>query len=177
MELYYEYDSAIKENSILIDSGSNCSVFKNPDLLTNIRKSNELLRAHTNGGHQDSYMKGHYTDFFEAWYNPPSMLSILSLSQVSKRYRITMDVASSSNIKVHLDNGTILIFKEVKAGMYLMNDEKTNHSKDDVTKYSNLDLVRDNKLLFTKREIESANNARTRYQYCNRPAYDRFWSC
>ena len=33
-----ENTSAIKETSILIDSGSNCSVFKNPDLLTNIRK-------------------------------------------------------------------------------------------------------------------------------------------
>ena len=57
-----ENNSAIKENSILIDSWSNYLVFKNPDLLTNIRKSNKLLRAHTNGGHQASYMKGHYKD-------------------------------------------------------------------------------------------------------------------
>ena len=45
-----------------------------------------------------------------------------------------MDTASSSNIKVHLDNGTILIFEEVKTGLYLMNGGKTNHSKDEVTK-------------------------------------------
>ena len=72
------------------------------------------------------------------------MLNILSLSQVSKRYRITMDTASSSNIKVHLDNGTTLVFEEVKAGLYLINDGKTNHSKDEISKYSNLNLVRDN---------------------------------
>ena len=72
-----------------------------------------------------------------------------------------MDTASSLKIKIHLDNGTTLVFKEVKAGLYFMNDGKTNHSKDDVTKYSNLNLVRDNKLLFTKREIESTNNAPT----------------
>ena len=93
-----ENNSAIKETSILIDSGSNCSVFKNPDLLTNIRKRDELLRAYTNGGHQDSLTKGHYKDFFEAWFKSQSMLNILSLSKVSKRYRITMDTASSLNI-------------------------------------------------------------------------------
>ena len=41
-----ENNSAIKETSILIDPGSNCSVFKNPDLLTKIRKRDELLRAY-----------------------------------------------------------------------------------------------------------------------------------
>ena len=166
--------SEIKETSILIDSGSNFSVFKNANLLTNIRNSDELLRAYINGGHQDSYMKGHYEGFFEVWFNPQAMVNVLSLSQVSKRYRITMDTASSSNIKVHLDNGTTLVFEEVKSGLYLMNDGKTNHSKDEITKYSNLNLVRDNKVLFTKREIESANNARTLYQHCNKPAYDKF---
>ena len=97
-------------------------------------------------------MKGHYKNFFEVWFDPQSMLNILSLSQVSKRYRITMDTDSSSNIRVHLDNGTTLVFENVKAGLYLMNDEKTNHSKDEVIKYSNLNLVRDNKLLSTQKE-------------------------
>ena len=78
------------------------------------------------------------------------MLNVLSLSKVSKRYKITMDTASSSNVKDHLDNGTMVIFEEVKAGLYLINDVKTNHGKDEVTKYSNLNLVRDDKLLFTK---------------------------
>ena len=115
-----------------------------------------------------------YKDFFEIWFNPQSMLYILPSPLVSKKYRITMDTASSSNIKVHLDNRTILIFEEVKAGMYLMNNGKTNHGKDEVTKDSNLNLVRDNKLLFTKREIESSNNAKTLYQHCDKPAHDKF---
>ena len=85
-----------------------------------------------------------------------------------------MDTSSSSNDKVHLDNGTTLVFEEVKAGLYLMNDGKTNHRKDKVTKYSILNLVRENKLLFIKREIESANNERILYQHCNKPDYDKF---
>ena len=65
-----------------------------------------------------------------------------------------MDTASSSNIKEHLDNGTTLVFEELKAGLYFMNDGKTNHSKDEVTKYSNLNLVRDNKLLSQKEKVK-----------------------
>ena len=85
-----------------------------------------------------------------------------------------MDTSSSSNDKVHLDNGTTLVFEEVKAGLYLMNDGKTYHSKNEVTKYSNMNLVRNNKLLFTKRETEGVNNTRTLYQHYNTPAYDKF---
>ena len=85
-----------------------------------------------------------------------------------------MDTASTSNTTVHLDNGTTLAFEKVKVGLYLMYDGKTNHSKDEVTIYSNLNLVRNNKLLSTKREIESPNNARALYQHCDKPAYDKF---
>ena len=41
-------------------------------------------------------------------------------------------------------------------------------------KYSNLNPVRDNKLLFTIREVERVNNARTLYQHCNKPTYVKF---
>ena len=39
---------------ILLDSQSTISVFKNASMLTNIRNSGRVLRAITNGGHQDS---------------------------------------------------------------------------------------------------------------------------
>ena len=67
-----------KNNSAI--QGLNCSVFKKPDLLINIRKSDELLRAYTNGVHQDSYMKGYHKEFFEVWFNIHFMRNILFLS-------------------------------------------------------------------------------------------------
>ena len=94
-------NSSLNETSILIDSGSNCSIFKNSDRLANIRNCDELLRVYTKFGYQDSNMKGHYKNSFVVWFNPESMLNILSVSQVSKRYRITMDTVSSTNMKVH----------------------------------------------------------------------------
>jgi hypothetical protein len=45
--------STIDPMWILLDSLSTISVFNEPDMLTNIRLSGSVLRAVTNGGHQD----------------------------------------------------------------------------------------------------------------------------
>lgn len=55
---------------ILLDSQSTISVFGNPRMLTNIRGSDRrILRALTNGGHQDLYMVGDFPNLGEVWYN------------------------------------------------------------------------------------------------------------
>ena len=46
--------TGLDRNWILLDSQSTISVFKNRDMLTNIRPSEHVLRALTNGGHQFS---------------------------------------------------------------------------------------------------------------------------
>ena len=49
--------------SILLDTGSNCSVINNSDYLH--RDSCKTLRAFTNGGHQDSKQVGSLPGFFK----------------------------------------------------------------------------------------------------------------
>jgi hypothetical protein len=77
---------ACNDNSILIDTGSTCSVFKNPKMLLNIRRSNKTLRVYTNGGHQDSTAIADLLGFFQVWFNPASMVNILSWADVRKRF-------------------------------------------------------------------------------------------
>jgi hypothetical protein len=38
-------------------------------MLTNIRKSDHVLRVITNGGHQDSNMVGDFPNLGKVWYN------------------------------------------------------------------------------------------------------------
>ena len=104
--------SGIDPNWILLDSQSTISVFRNPALLTNIRSSDRTLRALTNGGHQDSTMVGDFPNLGEVWYNRESIANILSLADVRKVCRVTMDSLYNPALQVHHLDGTIMKFVE-----------------------------------------------------------------
>ena len=97
-------------NSILIDTGSNISVFNNKELLRNLRDSDHVQRVYTNGGYQDSHKIGLLPGFFDVWYMVNSRLNILSFSDVASRYRITIDTAKENSILVHINSEKVLKF-------------------------------------------------------------------
>ena len=81
---------------ILLDSESTVCVFDNPSFVLDIRPSaNRSVVVHTNGGTQQLSLVGDTKYFEEVWYNPDSIVNILSLSTVSNIYRITMDSSIS----------------------------------------------------------------------------------
>ena len=170
-----EGEQHIDKNSILLDTGSNCSVFNNKKYLINIRKSANKLRAFTNGGHQDSDMVGGLPHFFDVWYNPDSLMNILSFSEVAKKYRITMDSSKSNIIKVHLnEDGKCWKFSKVDSGLYLLNSNSDKYINTSVTNYSCLTLVSDNEAKYNNREIKMAKLAQKFYTHCNCPGYIKF---
>jgi hypothetical protein len=61
-------DSGFDPSWILLDSQSTILVFRNPNMLPDIRESERTLRAITNGGHQDSNMIGNFPNLGEVWY-------------------------------------------------------------------------------------------------------------
>ena len=137
------------DTDILIDTGSTTSVFKNPRMLLNIKRSERTLRSHSNGGSQDSNWVGYFPGMFKVWLNKKSMLNILSFSDVRKHFRITLDTAVESTTKVHLSSTEVLRFEEVESGPYLLRRNK--NIKKRVNAYSFLRLVCANKSHFTKR--------------------------
>lgn len=60
-------ESGIDHEWILLDSQSTISVFKNKEILTNVRRSPHVLCAITNGGHQDSNMVGNFPNLGKVW--------------------------------------------------------------------------------------------------------------
>ena len=167
-----------EDNDILLDTGSTCSVFHNKKLVTDIRPSNKTLRAYTNGGHQDSKQIATLPGFFDVWYNPASMVNILSYADVRKRFRITSDTEKDSCINVHMDDGRTMKFREVKSGLYLHNQsdgEKDNDTRNNVTEYTFLKLVSQNKKMFTRKELESGDRARDLYVKLGMPGYKYYF--
>ena len=92
-----QHDHAINPNWTLLDSQSTISVFNNPAMLTDIRNSGRTLRALTNGGFQDSTKVGMFLKLGEVWYNPNSIANILSLADVCRVRRVTMDSDAPSS--------------------------------------------------------------------------------
>ena len=153
-------------NWILLDSQSTISVFKNRKMLTNIRKSNHVLRAITNGGYQDSDMVGDFANLGEVWFNDASIANILSLADVRKVCRVTMDSLKAPTIDVHRLDGTVMSFEEHPSGLYVFKSG-TNYP---VTAYTMISTVAKQKKLFTRREIDAADAARTLYRKLGRPS-------
>ena len=147
-----------KDHSILIDTGSTCSVFRNSDMLTDIKKSDTTMRAYSNGGFQDSNMTGVFADVFEVWYNPKSLLNILAFSDVRKKFRITCDTDISNSINVHISDNETWNFIEIRAGLYIRNTHNDNINHD-FAHYSHLTLINDLRSIYSRRELALVDKA------------------
>jgi hypothetical protein len=108
----------IPSSWVLLDSQSTVSVFKNPNFLTSIRRSNSQLKVHTNGGTQISSLVGDIKNFGTVWYNPDSLASIFSLAAVRKLCCITMDTSVAAALCVHPSDGLIMKLIEYGSGHY-----------------------------------------------------------
>ena len=53
----------LNKDSVLIDTGSTCSVFNCKKIIANIQRINKTLRAYTDGGYHDSNLMGELPGF------------------------------------------------------------------------------------------------------------------
>ena len=150
----------IHKDWILLDSQSTVSVFKNAAMLTNIRRSPNVLRALTNEGHQDSTLLGDFPNLGTVWYNNESLANILSLSKVSKVCRMTMDTGTEKAMCVRRLDGTVMKFVEHECGLYVYSPNNTNQT---TAGYTLISTVAGNKRMFTPRKVEAADSARALY--------------
>ena len=157
---------------VLVDSQSTISVFRNPHMLSNIRKSPHVLRAITNGGHQDSNMVEDFPNLGVVWFNELSIANILSLSDGRKVCRVTMDISNESAMCVHQLDGSIMKFVEHPSGLYVF--APSNESNIPITVYTMINTVAEQKKMFTRREVSAADIARTLYRKIGRPSEAEF---
>jgi hypothetical protein len=150
----------ISPNWILLDSGSTVSSIKNVHLLSDLGKSEELMRVFTSDGFQDYSEIGTLKLFpFNVYYNPQPLANILSLAQVSEMFRVTMDTAEAPTMMVHVSPDLILRFQQCGSGLYYY-DTAANTNNSNVISYLFLSTVRNNKDYFNRQKNEGADKAR-----------------
>jgi hypothetical protein len=160
----------IDPNWILLDSQSTLSVFRNASMLSNIRPSDQVLRAITNGGSQTSHLVGDFPNLGPVWYNPESIANILSLAKVRRVCRVTMDTSESPAFVVHRLDGSEMRFEEADSGLYVFSPNDSTAVK----MYTLLQTVAGQKKLWNKRQIEAADEARHIYRIAGRPSEEDF---
>ena len=172
----------ISKNWVLLDSQSNCDIFCNKNLLTNIRQEKGPgLTLQTNGGTLKSDLVGDVKGYGKVWYNPASLANILSLANVRKRFHITMATGPSDpvpKIIVHKTNGDKMVFFEHEMGLFVHDPTKLENSNVNLEKvldysfFTNLVSTLENQ--FTKQEVKKAQEAQTLYKRLGRPSIKKF---
>ena len=106
----------INPNYILLDTCSTISFTRNNNHVQNIQPfySGEELRSYTNGGNQDyvhtAALKCHPLNFL----NKQSLVRMLSFVTVVSKFRVTIDTEMYPTINAHLDDGTIIISRNLE---------------------------------------------------------------
>jgi hypothetical protein len=169
---------AINPAWILLDSQSTMSVFNNSTMLSNVRNSPHTLRALTNGGYQDSTRIGDFKNLGTVWFNPASIANILSLSEVRKVCRVTLDTSAEPALCVHRLDGTLMKFLKHESGLYVYDSTAASnkYSLSVTAYYTMINTVADQKKLFSLRQIASADLARDLYRKLGRPSEAVFHS-
>lgn len=127
-------------------------------MLLNTTCSTKTLRTYTSGGHHDSNKHGDLPGSVRVWLNPSSMLNILSFKDARKRFQVIIDTMLKNAICVYTLDGSILNFKEVELGLYLLSSSNS-FTKKNARTTSYLTLVKANKNNFTKIQLKRAGIA------------------
>ena len=98
------------------------------------------------GGAQTTVMVGDYEPLnMTVWYNPDSLVNILSLREVRVKHKVTMNTDIYPSMAVHERGGEekIYVFEECKIGLYSHDTENPiiniNHVSDGYTFLSTVD--------------------------------------
>ena len=86
----------------------------------------------------------------------------LPFTTVERTFRVTIDTKFEPYLNVHLQNGTITMFKQYSGGIYYYDktNMKNTNTNIQVTDYTFLNTVNNNKAYLRQLEIKVADEAR-----------------
>ena len=127
-----EVKDRIPESWILLDSQSTMDMFVNPQLLKNVRESDQVLTVHCNAGARKTRMVGDLPGYGTVWLDPQGIANILSLRRVKEKYHVAYDSSAENAFIVTKPDGTVFRFNESDTGLYYLDtDRKKSVRKDE----------------------------------------------
>jgi hypothetical protein len=107
----------VNKNYLLLDNQSTIDQIANPDLLTNIRKSQKTIVVHCNTGEMKTDLEGKLGDM-TVHHNPKSIANVLSLHSVKQKHQVSYDCWDRNGVfVVHMPKG-VVEFKPSERGLH-----------------------------------------------------------
>jgi hypothetical protein len=154
-----------------LDNGSTLSLFGNPTMVTNIRKSKTTLELATNAGTRTTKKIADMPGYGTVGYDQTAIANMFGLSKLKKKHRVTYDSEKEDAFKVHMNDDT-LKFECNPKGLYTY-----KVSDEYLKKQSHLiNTVKENRVGYTQRHFEQAKRAQELYHIVGTPTIESFKS-
>lgn len=152
---------------MLCDNESTVGIFKNRDILVNLRKTNKPIRLKGIEGNTLGIMEeGELLGYGQVYYHPKVTANMLSFFNMTCRFKsIIFDNQKKNVFQVTRDDGSVMEFVPSVEGLYFYDFNKSIERKkikeqEVVQNMMIVEAVDAIKRYYTKREIEEADQAR-----------------
>ena len=151
-------DNILHDYHVIHDSGANCGIFKNINILNNIRISNETATINGIGGVLTTNVIGTFNNKHDVFYHPDAVANILSQSaERDNGATISYDNDKDEFVmSFENENYASLTFRRV-GGLYCI--DTSNMDESYYAMSASNTTVKMNKLKYTKREVKRADEA------------------
>jgi hypothetical protein len=121
--MQHKTKGVVNKNYLLLNNQSTVNQIANPDLLTNIRKSQKPIVVHCNAGKTKTDLKGELGDM-TVHHNPKSIANVLSLHSVKQKHLVTYNSWDCNGVfGMHMPNGMVE-FKPSEQGLHYIDECK-----------------------------------------------------
>ena len=135
---------------VMLDSGANCGIFRNAQLLTNLRETDCSATISGIGGKLTTNTVGVFNSTGEVFFYPEAIANILSQSQEHDEGASIIYLNKRDQFTVQHEGSDTLLFERV-GGLYCFDASNP--------KVIANNTVNDNKLKYTKRQVKKAEEA------------------
>jgi len=143
---------------ILADSCSSVDIISSHELLHDIHDAKFPLTLHCNAGAVTISQQGYLGDYPEpVWYHPSGIANILSLNNLTRHYRVTMDSQDGNALRLHQADGSTIEFHPSATGLYHTAPDNLEQARG---MWTLINTVQQQAAKYTRREIRDATMAR-----------------